>query len=102
MSIELVSVDSFPIIQSWLSIFSVPALFFNLLGVYIIYVGTPKRLGSYKYYLLTMQLTGAVFDFGLIFFTFPISATPILGGYFLGLASSFGVSTISQFVSFVD
>ncbi|CAJ0576944.1 unnamed protein product, partial [Mesorhabditis spiculigera] len=92
----LIDISHYPAVHSVFRFLSVPFTLINILGLYVIWKCTPRRVGSYKNYMLFLQLNAILYDLIFSFLIFPIFSFPAGGGYSLGCLSELGISVSVQ------
>ncbi|CAJ0576828.1 unnamed protein product, partial [Mesorhabditis spiculigera] len=91
-----IDISYYPKIYSIFQWVSVPTTFVNLLGLYVIWFGTPKRIGNYKNYMCYLQINAILYDLILVYLIFPICAIPAGGCFSMGVLPKFGITAWVQ------
>ncbi|CAJ0576773.1 unnamed protein product, partial [Mesorhabditis spiculigera] len=91
-----VDISDYPEIYFVFQCVSVPATLLNLFGLYVIWFGTPKRVGNYKTYLCYLQINAILYDLILVYLIFPVFSFPAGGAYSMGLLPKLGIAAWGQ------
>ncbi|CAJ0567078.1 unnamed protein product, partial [Mesorhabditis spiculigera] len=93
---EPVDINDYPEIYFVFQCVSVPATLLNLFGLYVIWFGTPKRVGNYKTYLCYLQINAILYDLILVYLIFPVFSFPAGGAYSMGMLPKLGIKAWGQ------